>query len=102
MILLIAINSKISVTRRGSNSGICFRCLNGYHQAHNCNINRMCNVMIKGRGMCNRYHHPIIHFEQSENVNHKIASGNSLSTLLKYKYGVQWISIYHRALGFRL
>ena len=43
-------------------NGICFRCLKGYHQARNCNTNKKCNVMIKGQGMCNRYHHPLIHF----------------------------------------
>ena len=63
-------------------NGICFKCLKGYHQAWNCNTNKTCNVMLKGQGVCNRHHHPLVHFEQEEGVSHNTVSGNTLNTLL--------------------
>lgn len=63
-------------------NGICFRCLKGYHPARSCNINKMCNVMTKGQGRCNRHHHPLVHYEQAEGAVHKAISGNTYNTLL--------------------
>ena len=57
-------------------NGICFRFLKGYHQASNCNTNKMCNFMIKG------YHYPLVHMEHTESAIHKTVSKNTLNTLL--------------------
>lgn len=63
-------------------NGICFRCLKGYHQARNCNTDKMCNVTIKGQDMCNRNHNLLLHFEQAESSIRKRRLGNILNTLL--------------------
>lgn len=64
------------------NNGICFRCLNGYHQAWNCNTNKLCDVKMKGQSVCNRHHHPLVHLEQEEGASHNTVSVNTLNTLL--------------------
>ncbi|XP_063863037.1 uncharacterized protein LOC135102172 isoform X1 [Scylla paramamosain] len=42
----------------------------------------LCDVRIRGQGVCNRHHHPLVHFEQEEGASYNTVSANTLNTLL--------------------
>ncbi|XP_068229326.1 uncharacterized protein [Palaemon carinicauda] len=63
-------------------NGICFRCLRGYHTARSCNVGTLCDVIIEGKGPCNRNHHPLLHSDRVENSIHKAVSEKGFAVLL--------------------
>ncbi|XP_068229430.1 uncharacterized protein [Palaemon carinicauda] len=63
-------------------NGICFRCLRGYHTARSCNVGTLCDVIIEGKGPCNRNHHPLLHSDRVENSIHKAISEKGFAVLL--------------------
>ena len=63
-------------------NGICFRCLRGYHPARSCKVGKLCDVVIKGQGLCNRNHHPLLHPDKIEGILHSAVSGKPFTTLL--------------------
>ncbi|XP_064083900.1 uncharacterized protein LOC135199676 [Macrobrachium nipponense] len=63
-------------------NGICFRCLRGYHPARSCKVGTLCDVIIEGKGPCNRNHHPLLHSDRVENSIHKAISEKGFAVLL--------------------
>lgn len=65
-------------------NGICFRCLRGYHPARSCKVGKLCDVRIEGQELCNRNHHPLLHFESIEGNCHNTVglSENAFPILL--------------------